>query len=118
MKRFVLVAVLVAGVVLGGFAWSQTSWTECYASFENRADADHAAAAGVVAGWDTDIEEDGPDARRAASRGARGIGVTFRNGETGADAWSLRRAFAPLVAAERGTLAHTGDGCTEVSPLD
>lgn len=107
MRKLGITIAVLAGVGLslaaGFFAWAATAkYTECYGSFESRADADRAAEAARERGLEADLAEG--DASRS---------VIFETGETGSDAASPRAVFREVLRSHGGEAAHPGDGCVE-----
>lgn len=120
MKLFSTVGVALALGFGGLWADHLLGWgeyTDCYAAFDSRAAADRAAASARALWFSTDVEADGPDARRATSPGARAISVTFSDGETGEDAATFRVAVNRIIVDEGGKPERPGVECYEKSWL-
>ena len=91
-------------------AWTNSKFTECYASFSSEYGAE--AAAGDLAGVAADVDVDLDSERRAGE-----VAATFSTGATGDDARSLTMAFPRAVRAHDGELGHPGGGCRERRPI-
>jgi hypothetical protein len=105
-----LVGLILAVSALGVCGCEATKFTECYALFPSRANAE------AVTG---DLRERAPDlgiVLETERRGGRTV-ATIGTSESGADARPLTTAFRRTVRAHGGQLGHPDEGCIEREPL-
>ena len=110
MKRVVLTLSLAAAAGLGLGACEESKFTDCYALFSTKADAEAAADELREAAPDLDIDLD-------TERRDREIAAIIGTSEIGEAARPLRSAFRRAVRAQGGQVGHPGDGCLEREPF-